>query len=350
MIRTRDAIGVNGEAFARHAGEWFDERMWGSMKAVRVHVHGGVDALTLDEVPEPMPGPGEVVVRLAAAGVNFIDTYHRSGQYRADLPITLGSEGAGEVVAVGDGVDGISVGQHVGSTNFAGAYAEQATVPAARAVPIPQGIADEIAAAALLQGMTAHYLLHDSYPVKAGDTILVHAAAGGMGLLLTQLASRMGVRVIGTVSTPEKAELARGAGAADVFDYNGIAERVRALTHGEGVAAVYDGVGASTFDASLASVRRHGVLIVYGAASGPVPPVDVQRLSAAGSIYLTRPTLAHFIVGSAELARRAGDVLRWVADGVLDIRIGGRYLLADAARAHADLEARRTTGKLVLIP
>ena len=320
------------------------------MKAVRVHAHGGVDALTFDDVPEPTPGPGQVVVRLAAAGVNFIDTYQRSGQYRADLPITLGAEGAGEVVAVGEGVEDVSVGQHVGSTNFAGAYAELATAPAERVVPVPQGIADETAAAALLQGMTAHYLLYDSYPVKAGDTILVHAAAGGMGLLLTQLASRMGVRVIGTVSTPQKAELARGAGAAEVLDYDGIAGKVRALTEGVGVAAVYDGVGASTFDASLASVRRHGVLIVYGAASGPVPPVDVQRLSAAGSIYLTRPTLVHFIVSSADLNRRAGDLLRWVADGALDIRIGGRYALADAAHAHADLEARRTTGKLLLIP
>jgi NADPH:quinone reductase len=324
--------------------------MWALMKAVRVHVHGGVDALVLDDVPEPRPGPGEVLVRLAAAGVNFIDTYHRSGQYRADLPITLGAEGAGEVVAVGNGVADISVGQHVGSTSFAGAYAELATAPAERVVPIPDGIADATAAAALLQGMTAHYLLRDSYPVKAGDTVLVHAAAGGMGLLLTQLASRSGARVIGTVSTSEKAELARGAGAAEVLDYDGVADNVRALTGGEGVAAVYDGVGASTFDESLASVRRHGVLVVYGAASGPVPPVDVQRLSAAGSIYLTRPTLAHFIVTPADLARRAGDVLRWVADGSLDIRIGGRYPLADAARAHADLEARRTTGKLVLIP
>ena len=320
------------------------------MKAIRVHVHGGVDALTLDDVPEPTPGRGEVVVRLAAAGVNFVDTYHRSGHYRADLPITLGSEGAGEVVAVGDGVDGVSVGQHVGSTNFAGAYAELATARAERVVPIPDGIADETAAAALLQGMTAHYLLHDSYPVKPGDTILVHAAAGGMGLLLTQLASRMGVRVIGTASTLQKAELARSAGAAEILDYDEVADKVRALTDGDGVAAVYDGVGASTFEASQASVRRHGVLVVYGAASGPVPPVDVQRLSAAGSIYLTRPTLAHFIVSPADLARRAGDVLRWVADGSLDIRIGGRYPLADAARAHADLEARRTTGKLVLIP
>ena len=320
------------------------------MKAIRVHVHGGVDALTLDDVPEPTPGRGEVVVRLAAAGVNFVDTYHRSGHYRADLPITLGSEGAGEVVAVGVDVDSVSVGQHVGSTNFAGVYAELAAARAERVVSIPDGMADETAAAALLQGMTAHYLLHDSYPVKPGDTILVHAAAGGMGLLLTQLASRMGVRVIGTASTLQKAELARSAGAAEILDYDEVAAEVRALTDGDGVAAVYDGVGASTFEASQASVRRHGVLVVYGAASGPVPPVDVQRLSAAGSIYLTRPTLAHFIVSPADLARRAGDVLRWVADGSLDIRIGGRYPLADAARAHADLEARRTTGKLVLIP
>lgn len=320
------------------------------MKAIRVHEHGGVDALSLDEVPRPAPGPGEVLVRLAATGVNFIDTYHRSGHYRAELPITLGTEGAGEVVAVGDGVSDVSVGQHVASTNFAGAYAEFAIARAERVVPIPHGVADETAAAALLQGMTAHYLLHDSYPVKVGDTVLVHAAAGGMGLLLTQLASRMGARVIGTVSTPEKAELARGAGAAEVLDYNGIAEKVRAMTDGEGVAAVYDGVGASTFEASLASVRRRGILVVYGAASGPVPPVDVQHLSAAGSIYLTRPTIAHFIVTPAELSKRAGDVLRWVADGSLDIRIGGRYPLAGAARAHEDLEARRTTGKLVLIP
>jgi NADPH2:quinone reductase len=320
------------------------------MKAVRVHDHGGVEALVVEDVPVPTPGPGQVLVRLAAAGVNFVDTYHRSGHYPMSLPLTLGSEGAGEVVAVGDGVDSVSVGAHVGSTNFAGAYAQFATVPANRVVLIPHGVADELAAAALLQGMTAHYLLHDSYPVKVGDTVLVHAAAGGMGLLLTQLATRMGVHVIGTASTPAKAELARGAGAVDVFDYDGVADNVRALTGGAGVAAVYDGVGASTFDASLASVRRHGVLVVYGAASGPVPPVDVQRLAATGSIYLTRPTIADFIATPADLARRASDVLRWVADGSLDIRIGGRYALADAAQAHDDLEARRTTGKLLLIP
>jgi NADPH2:quinone reductase len=289
-------------------------------------------------------------VRIAGAGVNFIDTYHRSGHYPMTLPLTLGSEGAGEVVAVGDGVDSVSVGAHVGSTNFAGSYAQFATARADRVVVIPHGVADELAAAALLQGMTAHYLLHDSYPAKAGDTVLVHAAAGGMGLLLTQLATRMGVHVIGTASTPAKAELARGAGAVGVLDYDGVGDKVRALTGGAGVAAVYDGVGASTFDASLASVRRRGMLVVYGAASGPVPPVDVRRLQAAGSIYLTRPTLADFIATPAELARRAGDVLGWVSDGSLDIRIGGRYALADAAGAHEDLEARRTTGKLLLIP
>lgn len=320
------------------------------MKAVRVHATGGPGAMVVDEVPDPVPGPGEVLVRLAAAGVNYVDTYHRTGHYPRPLPFTVGSEGAGEVVAVGDGVTSVHVGEHVASTNLAGAYAELATAAADRVVPVPDGIDDEIAAASMLQGLTAHYLLHDSYPVEPGDTVLVTAAAGGMGLLLTQLATRMGVRVLGTTSTPEKAELARAAGAAEVFDYDDLAAKVREATGGEGVAAVYDGVGKDTFDASLASIRPHGVLVSYGSASGAVPPFDLARLAPAGSLYVTRPTLQTFIANPADLARRSADVLGWVADGVLDIRIGGRYPLAEAVRAHEDLEGRRTTGKLLLIP
>ncbi|HKE66082.1 MAG TPA: quinone oxidoreductase [Micromonosporaceae bacterium] len=320
------------------------------MRAVRIHQTGGTDVMVAEDVSEPRPGPGEVLVRLTAVGVNFIDTYHRSGLYPMPLPLTLGSEGAGEVVAVGDGVEAISVGQRVGSTNFAGAYAEFAIAAADRVVPLPVDVHEDLAAGALLQGMTAHYLLHDTYPVRPGDTVLVHAAAGGMGLLLCQLARRLGVRVIGTASTPEKADLAQEAGAAEVLDYVDVAKKVRALTDGEGVAAVYDGVGAATFDASLASLRPRGVLATFGNASGPVPPVDPLRLTGAGSVYLTRPTLAHFIASPADLARRAGDVLGWVADGTLSIRIGGRYPLADAARAHEDLAGRRTTGKLLLVP
>ncbi|HKD98464.1 MAG TPA: quinone oxidoreductase [Micromonosporaceae bacterium] len=320
------------------------------MKAVRIHQTGGPEAMVVDELPDPVPGPGEVLVRLAATGVNFVDTYNRTGHYPRPTPFTLGTEGAGEVVAVGDGVTAVHVGDHVASTNLTGAYAELSTAPADRVVGVPDGVDDEIAAASMLQGMTAHYLLHDSYPVKQGDTVLVTAAAGGMGLLLTQLASRMGVRVIATVSTPEKAELARAAGADEVLDYDDIAAKVRAATGGEGVAAVYDGVGRSTFDASLASLRPHGTLVSYGSASGPVPPFDIGRLAPAGSLYVTRPTLQTFIATPDDLARRAADVLGWVADGVLDIRVGGRYPLAEARRAHEDLEGRRTTGKLLLIP
>jgi len=320
------------------------------MKAVRIHQTGGPEAMVVDELPDPVPGPGEVLVRLAATGVNFVDTYNRTGHYPRPTPFTLGTEGAGEVVAVGDGVTAVHVGDHVASTNLTGAYAELSTAPADRVVGVPDGVDDEIAAASMLQGMTAHYLLHDSYPVKQGDTVLVTAAAGGMGLLLTQLASRMGVRVIATVSTPEKADLARAAGADEVLDYDDIAAKVRAATGGEGVAAVYDGVGRSTFDASLASLRPHGTLVSYGSASGPVPPFDIGRLAPAGSLYVTRPTLQTFIATPDDLARRAADLLGWVADGVLDIRVGGRYPLAEARRAHEDLEGRRTTGKLLLIP
>jgi NADPH:quinone reductase len=304
----------------------------------------------MSQIDTPEPGPGQVLVQLAATGVNFVDTYFRTGLYPRPVPYTPGGEGAGAVVAVGEGVDTPKVGDRVASTELAGAYARFALAPADRVVPVPDGISDEVAAAVLLQGMTAHYLLHDSYAVRPGDTVLVHAAAGGMGLLLTQLATKLGARVIGTVSTPEKEKLARQAGAVEVIGYDGVAARVRELTGGEGVPAVYDGVGRDTFDASLASLRPHGTLVLYGYASGPVPAFDLNRLQTGGSLFVTRPTLAHFIPSREELVRRAGDVFGWIADGSLHVAIGGRYPLADAGRAHEDLEARRTTGKLLLVP
>ena len=320
------------------------------MKAIQIGQTGGPEVLRLAELPDPSPGPGQVLVRLSAIGVNFVDTYHRGGLYPRAVPFVPGGEGAGEVVAVGDGVSGVAAGDRVASTDLAGAYAELAVVAADRLVPLPAGVPDEVAAAVLLQGMTAHYLLHDSYPVHAGDPVLVHAAAGGMGLLLSQWGKALGARVIGTASTPEKVELARSAGANPVLGYDGFAAAVRDLTDGDGVAAVYDGVGRATFDESLASLRRHGVLVLFGQSSGPVPPFDLARLNSGGSLYITRPTLGHFVSTPAELLSRAGDVLGRVADGSLSVRIGGRYPLAEAARAHEDLESRRTTGKLLLIP
>jgi NADPH2:quinone reductase len=321
------------------------------MKAIQVKQHGGPEVLTLSDVETPVPGPGEALVEIAAAGINFVDVYLRTGLYPTRLPMVLGSEGAGTVTAVGPDVTEVRIGDRVASTNLAGSYAQFALAPAQRLVPVPDSLSDQIAAAALLQGMTAHYLLFDSYRVKAGDTVLVHAAAGGMGLLLTQLATKLGARVIGTVSTLEKAALASDAGAAEVLvGYTDVAAQVRRLTGGEGVPAAYDGVGKTTFDESLASLRLHGVLVLYGQSSGPVPPFDLNRLNSGGSLYVTRPTLAHFVTTREELRRRAGDVLDWIADGSLNIRIGGRYQLEDAAQAHRDLESRRTTGKLILIP
>ncbi|HET6212999.1 MAG TPA: quinone oxidoreductase [Micromonosporaceae bacterium] len=319
------------------------------MKAIQVRQYGGPEALTEAEVPTPAPGPGEVLVSLAAIGVNFIEVYQRTGRYPAELPLVPGGEGAGTVAAIGDGVSGVAVGDRVASVDLAGSYAEYALAPADRVVPLPDSLSPELAAAALLQGMTAHYLLLDTYPVQEGDTVLVHAAAGGMGLLLTQLATKLGARVIATVSTVEKERLAKQAGAAEVLGYPDVPARVRELTDGEGVAAVYDGVGQATFDASLASLRRRGMLVLYGAASGPVPPFDPQRLNAGGSLFLTRPTLYHYIVTRDELVRRAEDVFRWVSGG-LSVHIGATYPLAEARTAHEDLQARRTTGKLLLVP
>lgn len=290
------------------------------------------------------------MIKVAAAGVNFIDTYHRTGRYPQPLPFTPGSEAAGTVIALGEGVTGFETGQLVASSDVRGCYAEKALVNADRVVPVPAGLSAETAAAALLQGMTAHYLVRSTYPVQPGDTVLVHAAAGGMGLLLTQLVKLLGGRVIGTVSTAEKEKLARDAGAAEILGYDGFAEEVRRLTGGEGVPVVYDGVGMTTFDGSLASLRRRGVLALYGAASGPVPPVDPIRLMAAGSVYLTRPTLAHHVETREDLLARSSDVLGWVASGQLNLHIGRTYDLRDAPEAHADLEGRRSTGKLLLIP
>jgi NADPH2:quinone reductase len=320
------------------------------MDAIRVEACGGPDVLTLTQTEPPEPGPGQVLVQLAAIGVNYADTYHRSGLYPLPLPFTPGSEGAGTVVAVGPDVSSPKVGDRVAGGNFAGSYAQFALAAADRVIPLPDATSDEIAAAALLQGMTAHYLLFDSYPVRAGDTVLVHAAAGGMGLLLTQWATALGARVIGTVSTPEKEKLARQAGAAEIIGYDDVAAQVRRLTGGEGVPAVYDGVGQATFDGSLASLRSHGVLVLYGQASGPVPPFELSRLAGGGSLYVQRPTLVHFVATREDLFRRASAVLDKVADGSLHITIGGRYPLAEAARAHEDLQSRRTTGKLLLIP
>jgi NADPH2:quinone reductase len=289
-------------------------------------------------------------VALAATGVNFVEVYQREGRHSRLLPFVPGGEGAGTVSAVGAGVEGVRVGDRVASVDLAGAYAVEALVAADRVVAVPDGVDVTVAAAALLQGLTAHYLLHDSYPIRAGDTVLVHAAAGGMGLLLTQLATRFGATVIGTVSTSDKERLAREAGAAEVIRYTeqDVVTEVRRFTGDAGVAAVYDGVGAHTFDASLRSLRTRGSLVLYGAASGPVPPFDPQQLERSGSLFLTRPSLRHHIIERAELQRRSADLFGWIADG-LAVRIHDRYPLAEARRAHEDLQARRTTGKLLLV-
>ena len=323
------------------------------MRAIQVQQAGGPEVLREVELADPSPGEGELLVEVHAAGVNYIDTYQRSGLYPKQTPFTLGLEGAGTVRAVGAGVSRFDVGDRVAWSDAPGSYAEVAEVAAERAVAVPDGVSDEQAAGALLQGMTAHALVTSTYAVAEGESVLVHAAAGGVGLLLTQLASARGARVIATVSTEEKAALARTAGAAEVIRYTGVADlaaEVLAHTEGQGVAVVYDGVGAATFDSSLASLRRRGMMVLFGASSGPVPPVDPQRLNSGGSLYLTRPTLFHYVTTREELEYHAGAVLGAVADGTLDIRVGHRYRLADARTAHEDLQARRTSGKLVLLP
>ena len=312
------------------------------MRAIVVTRHGGPEVLELQDVPAPEPGPGQLLVDVEAAGVNFRDIYEREGggPHEAETPHLAGVEGAGTIVATGE---------RVAWSNAPGSYAEQVVVDADATVPVPEGISTEVAAAVMLQGSTAHYLATSTYPIQPGDTVLVHAAAGGVGLLLTQIAKRRGGRVIATTSTDEKAQLARGAGADETIRYEGFAERARELTGGEGVAAVYDGIGAATFDESLAALRPRGSMVLYGAASGQPPPVEIAKLNA-GSLFLTRPTLTHYGREGDELRMRAADFLGWIAAGELDVRIGGRYPLEDAARAQTDLAARATTGKLLLIP
>jgi NADPH:quinone reductase len=311
------------------------------MRAVQINRHGGPDVLEVIDIDPPEPGPGQLLVDLAAAGVNFRDVYEREGRYGGDLPTIIGVEGAGSVSESGERVAWLSA---------PGSYAEQVVVDAARVVPVPDDLSDELAAAAMLQGITAQYLTTSTHTVQAGEQVVVHAAAGGMGLLLTQLVAMRGGRVIATTSTTEKAQLAREAGAAEVLEYDDFAQRVKELTNGVGADVVYDGVGAATFDGSLASLRPRGELVLYGAASGPVPPFDPMRLEGSGSLYLTRPTIRHYTATREELLDRARDVFQWIAEGKLNVRIGGRYPLAEARRAHEDLEARRTTGKLLLIP
>ncbi|MEO6089640.1 MAG: quinone oxidoreductase [Umezawaea sp.] len=321
-------------------------------KAVLVRSTGGPEVLEYTDVEQAKAGAGELVVAVGAAGVNYIDTYHRSGLYPLDLPIRLGAEGCGTVTAVGDGVTGFAVGDRVAWHEGQGGYAEEAVVKAANALHVPEGVDDETAAATLLQGLTAHYLAASTYPIHAGDTVLVHAAAGGVGLLLVQLAKSRGARVIGTVSTAEKEAIAREAGADEVIRYTEVdfVTEVKRLTDGVGVNAVYDGVGKDTFDDSLSVLKPRGYLVLFGASSGPVPPVDPQRLNAAGSVFLTRPTLKHHAATREELEWRAGELFAAILDGSLKVAIGGRYPLAEARRAHEDLQGRKTTAKLLLIP
>jgi NADPH:quinone reductase len=322
------------------------------MKAIRIHSTGGPEVLTYDEVELPQPGPGEVRVKLAASGVNFIDTYQRKGLYQLKLPIILGQEGGGEVDAVGEGVTEVKPGEQVVYTSVPGAYAEYAIVSAARLIPVPDGVPLEQATAAMLQGLTAHYLASSTYPLHAGEVALVHAAGGGVGQLLTQIAKKRGARVIGTVSTEEKAELARASGADEIIYYTkeDFAAAVKRLTDGKGVHVVYDSVGRDTFDKSLDSLLPRGYLVLYGQSSGPVAPVDPQILNAKGSLFLTRPTLVNYIATREELLQRTSEVLGWIKEGTLKIRVDKTFPLAEAAEAHRYLEGRHTKGKVLLIP
>jgi NADPH2:quinone reductase len=324
------------------------------MHAIEVAETGGPEVLSYVEKDTPAPGPGQVLIQADAIGVNYIDTYFRSGLYPREVPFVLGSEVCGTVAAVGDDVAAIAPGDRVVTANAAGAYAEFCTAPADFVAYVPDAVQSDAVASALLKGMTAHYLIKSVYEVQPRDTVLVHAGAGGVGLILTQWATSLGARVITTASTPEKAALSRQAGAVEVLDYpddpSVFAAAVRDLTGGHGVAAVYDGVGKSTFDASLASLAVRGTLALFGASSGPVPPVDPQRLNAAGSVFLTRPNLAHFTRTPDEFAWRAGELLDAIADGSITITVGGHYPLADAAQAHRDLQGRKTTGSIVLLP
>lgn len=322
------------------------------MRAVVVNQPGGPEVLVPAELPAPEAAAGQLLVQVAAAGLNYIDTYQRTGGYPVPMPAVLGLEGAGRVAAVGPGITGWQVGDRVAWTDQPGSYAEQVAISAQRALPVPDGVDDLTAAATPLQGLTAHFLATAAYPVQPGDDVLVHAAAGGVGQLLVQVVKRLGGRVIATVSTAEKETLARAAGADQVIRYDQVefAPRVRELTGGNGVRVVYDGVGKATFDGSLDSLGVRGMLVLFGAASGAPAPLEIQRLNAGGSLYLTRPTLFHYVADSGELARRAAELFSWVADGSLKVSVGATYPLAEAAQAHTDLQARRTTAKVLLIP
>jgi NADPH2:quinone reductase len=322
------------------------------MKAVRVHKYGAPEVLTLEEIPVPEPKAGEARVKIEAIGVNYIDIYQRTGLYPLQTPFTLGTEGAGIVDAVGPNVTEVKKGERVGYAMIPGSYAEYAIVPAARLVPIPPNIDARSAAALMLQGMTAHYLTHSTYPLKKGDTALLHAAAGGVGLLLVQIAKQLGATVIGTVSTEAKAKLAKEMGADHLILYtqSDFLAEVKKLTDGRGVNVVYDSVGQTTFDKSLDCLRPRGYLVLFGQSSGPVPPFDPGKLAAKGSLFLTRPSLAHYTLERSELLQRANEVFNWTATGKLKVRIDKTFPLAEAAEAHRQLEGRKTTGKVILLP
>ena len=322
------------------------------MQAIEIRKTGGPEVLELVDLLRPEPKPGEVLVKIEAAGVNFIDTYLREGRYPAPLPFIPGQEAAGIVAAVGEGVEGFSIGDRVAYAGTRGAYAEFACVPATGLLKVPEGISADAAAAVMLQGITAHYLAYDTYAIKPGDTVLIHAGAGGVGLLLTQIAKMLGARVITTVSTEPKAELSRGAGADHVILYTqqNFADEVKRITAGDLLPVVYDSVGKTTFEDSLKCLRPRGLMALFGASSGAVPPFDLIRLSTMGSLYVTRPTMKDYILTRAELEHRTSDLFNWIALGKLNVRIGHRYPLAEAPQAHRDLEGRKTTGKVLLIP
>jgi NADPH:quinone reductase len=322
------------------------------MKAIQIHQTGGPEVLTLAEIPIPTPSPGQVLIKIAATGVNFIEIYFREGRYKAPLPLIPGMEAAGTVEQIGDGVDGFAVGDPVASTGVIGSYAEYALVPASQLVRVPSGLDLKQAAAAILQGMTAHYLSHSTFPLKSGDTALIHAAAGGTGQLLVQMAHAIGARVIATVSTQAKAELARTAGADEVILYTeaDFEAETKRLTDGRGVDVVYDSVGKTTFEKSLNCLRPRGMMVLFGGSSGAVPPFDLIQLSTRGSLFVTRPTLKDYIATRKDLEWRAGDVFRWIEEGKLKVRASHTYPLAEAAQAQIDIASRNTTGKLLLIP
>src|SRR4051794_7614131 len=322
------------------------------MQAIRVHQYGGPEVMELEALPVPEPGPGQALVRVEASGVNFIDIYQRSGAYKLPLPLGLGLEGAGTVEGLGEGASGVAVGDRVAWTQIPGSYATHTLVPADRLVKLPDKVSTRDGAAAMLQGMTAHYLVHSTYPLKAGETCLIHAAAGGVGLLFCQMAKMVGARVIGTTSTEEKAALARDAGADEVILYSkqDFEAEVKRLTEGKGVEVVYDGVGKDTFDKGLNIIKPRGMMVLFGQASGAVAPLDPQILNAKGCLYLTRPRLDVYIESREELVERANDVLGWIAEGKLKLRVEHTYSLDQAGEAHNDLNGRKTTGKLVLLP